>query len=257
MISIITVTYNSEQTLQKTIDSVLTQSYPNIEYIIIDGNSTDNTLNIIKENEPKFAGRMKWISEPDNGIYEAMNKGIKLTSGDIIGILNSDDAFFSPEIIAEVVNGFQITKCDVLYGDLIYQKDKQYLRYWKSNPFRYRGLYFGWMPPHPTLYCRKEIYEKNGSFDLQFRISADYDFILRIFKNKNYHFAYLRKVLVLMNTGGISNGSFRNIMAKSKEDYIALKKNGLHFGLLIIFFKNSRKIVQFLRGKIATKKSSS
>ncbi|MDR0872757.1 MAG: glycosyltransferase [Prevotellaceae bacterium] len=248
-ISIITVTYNSEKTLQDTIDSVLMQTYPDIEYIVVDGNSQDNTLNMIKENEPKFNGKMKWISEPDNGIYDAMNKGIKLATGNIIGILNSDDILADETTIEQIVSLFEENKCDAVYGNLIYQSNGKPVRHWKSNKFRSKSLHFGWMPPHPTLYCTKEVYDKLGIFDSAFRISADYDIILRIFKNKNLKSIYSPKTIVVMNQGGISNVSLKSKLLKSKEDYLVLKKNKINPPFLVVFFKNIRKFYQFIRAR--------
>jgi glycosyltransferase len=248
-ISIITVTYNSEKTLQNTIDSVLFQTYSDIEYIIVDGKSTDSTLDIIKENEQRFKGRMHWISEPDNGIYDAMNKGIAAASGDIIGILNSDDIFAEETTIEQIVSVFENNKCDVLYGNLIYQNENKPVRHWESNTFKHSSLHFGWMPPHPTLYCVKGIYDKFGTFDSNFRISADYDLIIRIFKNKNLKSVYLPQTMIIMNQGGISNATLKSKFLKSKEDYKVLKKNKIKLPLTTVFFKNVRKVYQFVRAK--------
>ena len=249
-ISIITVTCNSAQTLQATVNSVLSQSYQNIEYIIVDGNSTDGTLDIIKENEPKFNGKMKWISESDSGIYDAMNKGIAMATGEIVGILNSDDFFFNTEILSEINSLFEKESCDVLYGDLIYQNEIKSIRHWKSNQFRTNSLYYGWMPPHPTLYCKRSLYNNDiGIFDSKFRISADYDLILRIFKNDELKSVYFPQVMIVMSQGGISNASLKSKFLKSKEDYLVLRKNNINFPILVVFLKNIRKIYQFVRAK--------
>ncbi len=251
-ISIITATFNSENSLQRTIDSVAEQDYEDIEHIIIDGGSTDNTLNIVKSN---LNNVNKYISEKDNGIYSAFNAGIKLATGDIIGFLNSDDIYTNPHVISKVVNSFRIKNCDVLYGNLIYQSkdntDSKTIRYWKSNVFHPNCLKYGWMPPHPTVYCKKEIYNKYGYYDEKFRISADYDYILRIFKESSIKKTYLPTVMVKMDIGGISNGSFKGICRKLKEDLHAIKRNRVG-GFYTIICKNFRKVRQF--SKLRTSK---
>ncbi|GHT02671.1 glycosyl transferase [Bacteroidia bacterium] len=243
-LSIITVCYNSAQHIRLTIESVLAQTHPDIEYIVVDGGSTDNTVGIIKSCEPHFHGRMHWVSEPDKGIYDAMNKGIAQATGEVIGFLNSDDIFFDETITAEVVTLFETDDCDAVYGDLIYQKDGKAIRRWKSNPFQPDDLYRGWMPPHPTLYCKRNLYTQFGTFDSQLHIAADYDMMLRILKTKHIKATYLPKIMIVMNLGGVSN---TNLLLKYKEDYIALRKNGFRFPLGIIFLKNIRKIYQFFR----------
>ncbi|MDR0832725.1 MAG: glycosyltransferase [Candidatus Symbiothrix sp.] len=243
-ISLITVCYNSAQHIQAAIESVLSQTYSDIEYIVVDGGSTDTTVDSIKSCEPQFKGRMHWISEPDTGIYDAMNKGIARATGEIIGFLNSDDIFFNEKIVEEVAALFEKNDCDMVYGDLIYQKDGKTIRRWKSNPFLPHSLNFGWMPPHPTLYCKRTVYTELGVFDSTFRLAADYDFMLRIFKTKHLKASYLPKVMIRMNLGGVSNA---NLPLKYQEDYAALKKNGFRFPFGIIFLKNIRKIYQFFR----------
>jgi glycosyltransferase len=243
-VSIITVCYNSAEHIRSAIESVLSQTYPDIEYLVIDGNSTDGTAAIIKSCEAQFNGRMHWSSEPDKGIYDAMNKGIARATGEIIGFLNADDVFFDTTILEAVVARFETDDCDALYGDLIYQKDVKTIRHWKSNVFQSRDLYFGWMPPHPTLYCKRSVYAVQGVFDAHFRLAADYDFMLRLLKNKQLKTTYLPQVMISMNLGGVSNAK---LLLKYKEDYQALKKNGFWCPLGIIFLKNVRKIYQFLR----------
>ncbi len=250
-VSIITATYNSEKSLQRAIDSVANQDYNNIEHIIIDGGSTDSTLSIIKSNLNKIS---TYISEKDNGIYSAFNAGLKLATGEIIGFLNSDDIFNDPHVISRTVNSFQLKKCDVLYGNLVYQskerKKSKTVRYWKSNVFHPNCLKYGWMPPHPTVYCKKEIYEKYGYFDENLKISADYDFILRVFKDTAVRKTYLPTVMVKMDLGGASNGSFKGICRKSKEDFEAIKRNNIG-GFYTLLCKNFRKILQFSIFRIA------
>jgi glycosyltransferase len=246
-VSIITVTYNSAQTLARTMDSIARQTYPDIEHIIVDGLSTDGTLEIIKQHQDKVA---YFVSEPDRGIYDAINKGLDKATGDIIGLLNSDDVLADNRVIEHIVKRFQHKRCDVVYGNLIYQSQypekNKVFRHWKSNYFDPKCLKYGWMPPHPTLYCRKKVYDEVGHFDTHFRISADYDFVLRVFSNLDYKKSYLPAVLVRMSIGGVSNGSLKNIICKTKEDYQVLKKN--HIGsIFTIVCKNVRKLMQFIR----------
>ena len=244
-VTIITATYNSGKSLQRTIDSVGAQDYADIEHIIIDGGSTDDTLEIINKNKAKIS---KVISEKDEGIYDALNKGIKLASGDIIGFLNSDDVYTNKYVVSRIVNCFNIRKSDVVYGNLVYQskdeENKKTIRYWRSNVFSPGCLKWGWMPPHPTLYCRKEIYEKWGLFDDSFKISADYDFILRIFKQPDVSKSFLPTIMVKMDVGGVSNGSVKNLIKKSTEDFKAIRKNKTG-NIFTLVYKNIRKISQF------------
>jgi glycosyltransferase len=251
-ISIITATYNSAETIQETIESVLSQNDCDIEYVVVDGQSNDGTLDIIKKNESRFNGRMQWISEPDKGIYDALNKGIRLVTGDIIGFLHSDDVFASPSVINTIQEVFEKTNADVVYGDLIYVDQKnpeKVLRYWRSQPFSSSLLLRGWMPAHPTVFMKKEIYEQHGGFDLSFSISADYDFLLRVFQDNSLRSVYLPQVITKMRVGGTSNKTIRNIVIKSKEDYWALRKNGFSHAGWILAMKNISKLTQFLKRK--------
>lgn len=249
-ISIITATYNSSVSIQRTIDSVALQDFNEIEHIIIDGGSTDDTLEIIKRNNGRIS---VLISERDNGIYDALNKGIKQATGDIIGFLHSDDVFTNPHVVSRIANCFNIKKTDVVYGNLVYQSkdedNKKTIRYWKSNVFSPGCLKWGWMPPHPTVYCKREVYEKWGLYDDQFKISSDYEFILRIFKQPTISKAFLPTIIVNMNVGGISNNSIKNIICKSREDYKAIEMNEIG-GLFTVLMKNFRKVGQFTPRKI-------
>lgn len=249
-VSIITATYNSSSSIQRTIDSVAEQDFKEIEHIIIDGGSTDDTLDIIKKNNGRIS---VLISERDNGIYDALNKGIKNATGDVVGFLHSDDVFTNKHVISRIANCFNIKKTDVVYGNLVYQSkdedNKKTIRYWKSNVFSPGCLKWGWMPPHPTVYCKREVYEKWGLYDDQFKISSDYEFILRIFKQPTISKAFLPTIIVNMNVGGISNNSIKNIICKSREDYKAIKMNEIG-GLFTVLMKNFRKVGQFTPRKI-------
>lgn len=244
-VSIITVCYNSEATIDETINSVINQSYNNLEYIIIDGNSKDTTLSIINKYQNKID---KIISENDKGLYYALNKGIKLATGDVIGFLHSDDLFFDCYSVFDVVSYFRDNKFDGVYGDLqyVYKDDtNKVIRLWKSHEFQPKLLKMGWMPPHPTLFLKKHVYKKHGNFDTFYKISADYDFILRILKDRNLEFAYLPKIITKMRVGGASNRSLKNIIQKTREDYKAVCSNNIG-GWFSIILKNFSKIKQFL-----------
>ena len=244
-ISIITITYNSAKTLQRALASVQEQTYSDIEHIIVDGASTDGTREIIEAYAAQHAN-VRWISEKDEGIYNALNKGIRMTTGDVIGFLHSDDVFQSSDSIGDIAQAFVSSHADVVYGDLQYCKGSKVVRRWKSNDFHPGSLKFGWMPPHPTVYVRKEVYEQVGEYDEWFRISADYDMLLRIF-TAGYKSCYLPQVLVCMETGGASNKNSKARLSKTQEDYIVLKKNHVGAGLLTVACKQIRKVKQFLR----------
>ena len=244
-ISIITITYNSAKTLRRALASVQEQTYSDIEHIIVDGASTDGTREIIEAYAAQHAN-VRWISEKDEGIYNALNKGIRMATGDVIGFLHSDDVFQSSDSIGDIAQAFVSSHADVVYGDLQYCKGSKVVRRWKSNDFHPGSLKFGWMPPHPTVYVRKEVYEQVGEYDEWFRISADYDMLLRIF-TAGYKSCYLPQVLVCMETGGASNKNSKARLSKTQEDYIVLKKNHVGAGLLTVACKQIRKVKQFLR----------
>ena len=244
-ISIITSVYNNQETIKDAMDSVLSQTYENIEYIIVGGASTDGTVEIVQSYGDKIS---KFISEKDKGIYDGLNKGISLATGDIIAFLHSDDIYASDSIIEEVVLTFKSDKSlDGVYGDLVYtpkaDTDKV-LRYWKSKEFDSSLLKNGWMPAHPTLFLKREVYERFGGFDLSFRIAADYDFMLRVLSG-GIKVKYLPEVLYKMRVGGESNKSIKNIILKSKEDLKALKKNNIG-GVGTLVYKNLSKVIQFV-----------
>lgn len=243
-VSIVTVSYNSSKTIKDTIFSVNSQTHPSIEHIFIDGASTDDTLEIIKTTSHR---QNIIVSEKDSGIYNAMNKGIRNSSGDIIGFLHSDDIFHSEEVISDLVNKIQDENLDGVYGDLQYVdkvNPNKIIRSWKSCQFKQNLLRKGWMPAHPTLFLKREIYLKHGVFNTSFKISADYDFILRIFKNQNLKSGYLPKIVTKMRVGGASNRSLKNIFKKTKEDYRVIRLNKIG-NLMTLFLKNASKIKQF------------
>lgn len=245
-VSIITATNNSEITIEDCIKSILSQNYLNIEFIIIDNNSSDSTLNIIDRYRLKNKS-IRLISESDNGLYEALNKGIKNASGDIIGFLHSDDLFYDCNSVFDVVSCFEGNKYDGVFGDLQYVKKEntnKVIRMWKGCEFQPKLLKRGWMPAHPTLFLKKYVYEKYGKFDTSYKISADYDFMLRILKIKSLKFSYLPKCITKMRVGGASNRNIKNIIQKTMEDYKAVKSNNIG-GFFSILLKNISKIKQF------------
>lgn len=244
-ISIITATYNSEKHIKCVINSISAQSYKMIEWVVVDGASKDNTVNIIKQH---FTGELNLISEPDKGIYDALNKGIQMATGDMIGFLHSDDFFENDSVIEQIIEQFKTNCCDGVYGDLRYvssNDNSNIIRSWKSEPFHPKLLKKGWMPAHPTLFLKKEVYQKHGNFDTTFRIAADYDFMLRILKDTQLSFNYLPIIITNMRVGGASN-TIKNICQKMKEDLKALRKNNFR-SLPVLILKNVRKIPQFLK----------
>lgn len=245
-ISIITVSYNAENTIRDTIESVVGQTYTNVEYIVIDGNSTDSTLEIVKSFGEKIH---KLISEKDNGIYDAMNKGIAMASGDIIGILNSDDIYAHSNVLTEIVNKFQ-KKIDAVYGDLVYvnaENTAKVVRKWIAKPYREGDFLKGWMPPHPTFFVRNDVYKKYGAFNLTLKSAADYELMLRFIHKHKINIAYHNDVIVKMRTGGQSNASIKNRIKANKEDRLAWKINGLKPGPFTMLRKPLSKLSQFIK----------
>ncbi|MEY0383316.1 glycosyltransferase family 2 protein [Providencia rettgeri] len=245
-VSIITATYNSSSTIIDTLKSLENQSYPNIEYIIIDGASKDNTLEIIKKHSKKVS---KIISEPDKGIYDALNKGIEASTGDIIGFLHSDDIFAYSTAIEDLVNILINEKSHAIYADLEYvskENTSNVVRRWVSGSYKHSNLKKGWMPPHPTFFMKRSLYKKYGGFDLNFKISADYDSLLRYLWLNNISVSYLPRVVTKMRVGGESNRNFLNILKKTKEDILVLKKNNI-FWIYPLLMKNLSKLPQFIK----------
>ncbi len=246
-VSIITATYNSAETITECINSVLNQTYTDIEYIIIDGGSEDDTVNIVAE-AAKLNGHIIFNSEPDNGIYDALNKGIAAATGTIIGFVHSDDFLADRDVIASIVETLTAENADGVYGDLhyvSYDNTDKIIRNWVSKPYKKKLLKKGWMPAHPSLFLKKEIYDTYGLFNMSYKIAADYDFILRVFKQKDLKFSYLEKTIIKMRVGGTSNNSFKNIVQKTKEDFKAIKNNNVG-GFGTILLKNITKIKQFI-----------
>lgn len=254
-ISVITVSYNSEKTIERTIKSVLKQENITLEYIIIDGASNDNTIKIIEKykNDFKLKDYSYLIkSEPDNGIYDAMNKGIKIASGDIIGILNSDDYYANNDVLYSVISNFERNKIDSVYGDLLYIKNGKPYRYWKSG--NYKSFNTGWMPPHPSFFVKRDIYEKYGIFRLDCGINADYEILLRFFEVYKISSLWVNKIFTFMEAGGASNNGIKSRINGINNDKIAWEKNNLKSNYFTIILKKVRKLPQFLMAKTISKK---
>ena len=248
-VSIITVVLNNVQHIEKCINSVLNQTYGNIEYIIIDGGSTDGTIDLIKKYEKQIS---RWVSEPDRGIYDAMNKGIIKSSGDIIGVLNSDDMFADEKVIGQVVDCFLDTYTDTCYGDLAYvdRNDiNKIIRYWKSNSYYKNNFKKGWMPPHPAFFVRSSVYERFGLFNLYFPLAADYELMLRFLYKNDVSTTYIPKCLVTMRTGGLCKPGPLNTFNNMIENYRAWKVNGLSTNPLTFLMKPLFKTIQYMKTK--------
>lgn len=245
-VSIITATYNSSATVIDTLKSLSEQTYPDIEYIVIDGGSSDNTVSVISDNCSRVA---TVISEPDNGIYDALNKGIANATGDIVGFLHSDDLFAYRDAVKDLVETLVRDDAQAVYADLEYvSKDDtdKVIRKWVSGTYDQQKLRLGWMPPHPTFFMKRELYLALGQFDLSLKIAADYDSLLRYLWSNNVKATYLPKVVTKMRVGGASNRSLKNIIEKTKEDIQALKNNKL-FWPSALLIKNVSKIPQFFK----------
>jgi glycosyltransferase len=244
-ISVITATYNCSKTLPTTLESIAAQTHVDIEHFVIDGGSTDDTANLVRS---WTAHPLSFVSERDKGIYDALNKGVARASGEVIGFLHADDVLQDEHVLEKVARAFADPAVQAVYGDLVYvaQEDLgRVIRTWHSGEFKPRRLAQGWMPPHPTFYARRSLYERLGAFDLRYRIAADYDCMLRFLKDDGIDVAYIPEILVRMRTGGVSNRSLRNILQKSGEDLSIVRRNRVG-GLWTIALKNLSKIQQFL-----------
>lgn len=248
-ISLITVSYNSGQTIEDTIKSVESQTYSNIEYLVVDGLSSDNTISILN-GFPKVITRV--VSEKDEGIYDAMNKGLALASGEIIGLINSDDVLADEYVLERIAQEFYDNPdIDACYGDLCYVKHNdlnKVVRYWRSNPHEAGCIKRGWMPPHPTLYVRRSVYETCGCFDLNYKIAADFELMLRLFDIHQIRSKYIPRVLVKMRLGGTTNRNFKNIALQNIEIRRALRAHGISSSLAeFISYKLFTRLLQFIR----------
>ena len=247
-ISIVTPTWNSAETLRDTLESVLRQDYAHFEHIVVDGGSSDGTLDILREYSERYGDRIRWISEPDEGIYDAMNKGIEMCTGDVVGVLNSDDFFTSSDALSTIAAG--IGKHDAVYGDIHYVDPADVnapVRYYSSALFRRWKMRFGFMPAHPSFYCRKRIYTDYGLYDNSFRIAADFEMLLRLIYLHRIDACYIPKDFVTMRTGGASTSGFRSHRAIVGDHLRAYRKNGVHSNVAFEFCRYCYRIWEKIR----------
>ena len=240
-VSIITTTYNDSKSLRKTIEQIKAQDYPNIEYIIVDGASKDDTMDVIMETKTYFGARLTWISEKDSGIYDAINKGLKLATGDYIGLCF--DQFAAPDVISKMVAVMEKEGTDGVHGDLNYMDGEKIVRKWRNGQGNIRT---GWMPGHPTLYLKREVYETYGFYKTDYRISADYEFMIRILKDDKVKLSYIPEVLIKMAHGGTSTNSLGAYLEGMKEGHRALKENGVKFAFVTDLLRVFRVLRQFV-----------
>lgn len=252
-ISIITATYNSAATVRDTIESVLRQTYSDYEYIIKDGGSKDDTLDICKQYEPRFEGRIKIISAPDKGIYDAMNIGIEAATGDVVGLLNSDDFYTSNDVLQSIADSFEKNDIDAVYGDIHFVKDgdlTKCVRYYSSEMFKRKYMRLGFMPAHPSFYCKKACYEKCGYFDTSYKIAADFENLLRLIYKGRIKTKYIKKDFVTMRTGGASTAGLNSRITIMKEHLHGFKKNGIYSNAFLLSLRYFYKIYELMRGSI-------
>lgn len=253
-ISVITATFNSGKTVRDTIESVLRQTYKDIEYIIVDGQSKDDTLEIVRSYESQFGERIRYVSEPDKGIYDAMNKGIAMATGDVVGILNSDDFYTSNNVLEQVAKTLSDTNIDAVYGDVHYVNDAHLdkcVRYYTSRPFHRSWMRFGFMPAHPSFYCRRSVYERYGTFDLSYKVAADFENLLRLIFVHRIRTRYIAKDFVTMRTGGASSSGLRSHKQIMQDHLRALRQNGVYSSLLLLALRYPYKICEIALTQIS------
>ena len=247
ILSIITINRNNAAGLEKTMQSVLSQTRADYEYVVVDGASTDGSVAVIERLAPAFGDRLKWISEKDGGIYDAMNKGIRMATGDIVGILNSDDYFTGDDVIERMVVNFDDPNIDAVYGDIHFIHDGEpdkILRYYSSKPFRPLWLRFGFMPAHPSFYCRRSVYEKAGLYKTDYAIGSDYEMMVRLFMVHKIRAKYLPIDFVTMRTGGASTRNVKSRLQLIRDDVRGCRENGIYTNPLMISMKFLYKIFE-------------
>lgn len=252
-ISIITVSHNSALTIRDTIESVLFQTYPNIEYIVVDGFSKDNTVNILKEYETRFNGRLCWVREKDSGMYDAMNKGIKMASGEVVGIINSDDFYHRNDVIAEIVKAFEDDTIQATIADVRFVNPKNLdktVRYYSSKNFSPNRFRFGFMPAHPTFFTYKKNFETFGYYQTDYKIAADYELLIRFLYTHQLNYKYLPIDVMKMRTGGMSTASWKSNVILNKEIVRACKENGIYTNLFILSLKYFVKVPELIFTKL-------
>lgn len=243
-VSVITAVKNRASTLGACLRSVQAQSWGHVEHIVVDGGSTDGTLGVLAASRAHLA---KLICEPDRGVYDALNKGIRAASGDVVGFMHADDEFASDHALEHVAQAFADPRVEAVYGDLVYVRrndPSRIVRYWRAGRYTRSQLANGWMPPHPTFYVRRDVYRRFGGFDTRYKIAADYENMLRILWRGGVQAAYVPEVLVRMRMGGVSN-RLMNMLVKSREDYAALRENGIG-AIHALVLKNVTKLPQFV-----------
>lgn len=244
-VTVITVSHNSEATLPDTLRSVAAQSHPGVEHIVVDGASTDATSEMVKLHGAHVA---KFLSEPDHGIYDAMNKGLGLATGDIVGFLNADDRYADERVIERVVRAMEKDDLDAVFGDVAFfhaGEPQHIVRRYRSDRFHPRRLAWGWMPAHPALFVRREIFQRVGHFRTDYRIAGDFEFIARAFKDEGLRYRHLPDVLVMMCTGGVSTAGWRNTLLLNREVLRACRENGISTNLMKILSKYPAKFLEF------------
>ena len=249
-ISLITVSYNSAATISDTFDSVLAQTYSDLEYIVVDGNSTDNTIDIIQEYEKRFNGKMRWISELDNGLYDAINKGIKMATGNIVGIIHSDDFYAHNTVLEQIAETFKKdTNIQTVFGDVRFVNPddlNKTVRYYSSKKFTPKRFRFGFMPAHPTFFAYKSNFEKVGYYETNYKIAADFELLLRFLYIHKLSYCYLPLDMITMRTGGLSTKSYKSNILLNKEIVKACKRNGVYTNLFLVYLKYFVKIFEFI-----------
>jgi glycosyltransferase involved in cell wall biosynthesis len=245
-VSIITVTLNNAEYIEACIQSVITQDYKNIEYIVIDGGSTDGTIDVIKKYENKIN---IWISEPDNGMYDAINKGIRMSSGDVIGMLHSDDLYIDEHVISKVVQKF-CNNIDSVYADLVYVERnnlKKVVRYYDSSVFQISKFAYGWMPAHPTCFIKKNVYDKYGLYKTDYIVAADYELLVRFYAKHRVSYSYLPRVIIKMRRGGLSTRNFESNVILNREIVRACRENGIETNVFKVYSKYFVKLAQLFK----------
>lgn len=245
-ISIITVCRNAVATIANTLESVAEQTYAHVEHIVVDGASSDGTTEVIRANDFRLE---KWVSEPDNGIYDAMNKGLNMVTGDVVAFLNADDIYSGPDVLERVAGEFDRKALDACFGDIVFvRKDlRTTVRYYRSQGFTPRKLSYGWMPAHPSLFLKRSLFEKYGNFKTDYRIAADYELVVRLFGKQEIRYHYIPEVLVKMRTGGVSTRGFGSSLVLNREIVRACRDNGIETNLLKVFLKVPMKLMELFQ----------
>lgn len=248
-ISIITTTFNSEKTIEETLQSVLSQKYEEFEHIIVDGASKDKTMEIVKKYEDQYKGKMKYISESDKGIYDAMNKGIEMATGDIIGLLNSDDKYANDGVLNTIAQTIKEKECDGVHGNLLYMDEETMTKPQRKWITKSTNIKTGNVTAHPTLYLKREVYDKLGLYDLKYRVVSDYDFMVKLLTDKSIKLEHINEYLIHMRLGGASSAGLKGYLYNLKESYQILKDNKIKFAAIICVIRIIKTIWQMITAK--------